>query len=66
MNIIVGAIPPRYHWLATIAGMEGDLTEGLIELQNLFNDLKGTPYEIYREEIIFYFGDIYSSFSFSK
>lgn len=63
LNAIVGSIPEKYQWLIKYAGMEGSISLGINELQQLYTEVDETPFQCYRHEVLFYLGFIYSVFS---
>lgn len=63
LHVMVGAVPKEYHWLVEMAGMEGTVPQGTSELMDLFEHLEGTPYTCYRDELLFYLGNIHNSFA---
>lgn len=62
LHTVVGAVPKEYHWLVDLAGMEGTIPQGVGELNALFRMLDGTALEPYKEEVLFYLGNIRLSF----
>ena len=63
LHVLVGAIPREYHWLVEMAGLEGTVPEGTAELVSLYDHLEGSPYACYRDELLFYLGNIHNSFA---
>lgn len=63
LHVLIGAVPSRYQWIIRLAGMEGSISEGLEELKGIHNAIGNTEFASYRTEILFYLGNIYSSFS---
>lgn len=63
LNAIVGSVPPQYQWIIKYAGMEGNISKGLVQLQELYEDVKSTSFHSYRPEILFYIGNIFLIFS---
>lgn len=63
LNAIVGSIPEKYQWLIKYAGMEGSISKGIDELQDLYIKVDNTSFKCYQHEILFYVGFIYSVFS---
>ena len=50
LHTLVGAIPNKYQWVLSLAGMEGSVASGLGELKALLQD---EQMELYRNEILF-------------
>lgn len=63
LHVLIGAVPSRYQWIVRLAGMEGSISEGLMELNSIYKAIGNTEFASYRTEILFYLGNIYSSFS---
>lgn len=63
LNAIVGSVPPQYQWIIKYAGMEGDISNGLNQLQASYEKVETTPFQSYRPEILFYIGNIFLIFS---
>ena len=43
--------------------MNGNITNGIEELQTLYSNINSTPFKSYQPEILYYLGSIYSAFS---
>ncbi len=55
LHIIVGLIPDQYKWLASLAGLEGTVTEGVLELKNVLNYSDDNPvYSLFKPDACFY------------
>jgi tetratricopeptide (TPR) repeat protein len=63
LNVVVGAVPREYHWLVEVAGMDGSTAVGTQELKSLFDACTKTDYDCYKEEILFYLTNIYTTFN---
>jgi len=57
----VGAIPHEYRWLVSIAGMEGTIPQGSAELFRMLGETEQGVFPEYKEEVLFYLVQIYSS-----
>ncbi len=66
LHALVGAIPKNYHWLVQLAGMKGTIPQGISELNDLLKEIEGTPYKIYKEEILFYLASLQTAFSMNE
>lgn len=51
LHTMVGAIPDKYQWGATLVGLRGDVEEGLGELQTVIQHGKQQPEFIFNEEV---------------
>ena len=60
LHIIIGSVPREYHWLVELAGMDGTVSQGTEELNQLYKTVNNTPYDCYKEEILFYLSNVYS------
>ena len=63
LNVILGSVPARYNWIINYAGMEGNITKGVDELQFFYKESLNKKFDCYRPEILFYLGYINSVFS---
>ena len=63
LDVVIGAVPREYHWLVEIAGMEGSVAQGTGDLKSLFKALEKTEYSCYREELLFYLSNLYTTFN---
>jgi len=63
LHATVGAIPQEYKWLIGIAGMEGTIEQGSSELFRMLNETDRGIFPEYKEEVLFYLVQIYSSIS---
>lgn len=55
LHIMVGLVPDQYRWLADLAGLEGNVTEGISELRNVLNYNGANPvYSLFKPEACFY------------
>ena len=63
LHAIVGAVPSKYNWIVNIAGMEGNVSEGIAELQKAYVQTGASPYKSYQTEILFYLGTTQSVFA---
>ena len=63
LNVVIGAVPREYHWLVEIAGMEGSVAEGSNDLKFLFKALEKSEFSCYREELLFYLSNLYTTFN---
>jgi hypothetical protein len=61
LHATVGAIPHEYQWLVGIAGMEGTIEQGSNELFRMLNETDRGIFPEYKEEVLFYLVQIYSS-----
>lgn len=61
LHAMVGAIPHEYRWLVSIAGMEGTIEQGSEELFRMLAETERGIYPEYKEEVLFYLVQIYSS-----
>jgi len=61
LHATVGAIPREYRWLISIAGMEGTIEQGSNELFRMLSETDRGIYPEYKEEVLFYLVQIYSS-----
>jgi hypothetical protein len=61
LHAMVGAIPHEYRWLIGIAGMSGTIEQGSNELFRALAETNRGIYPEYKEEILFYLVQIYSS-----
>ncbi len=61
LHAMVGAIPQEYRWLLSIAGMEGTIPQGSDELFRMMNEIDHGVFPEYKEEVLFYLVQIYSS-----
>ncbi len=61
LHAMVGAIPQQYRWLVGIAGMDGTIPEGSNELFRMLSETESGSYAEYKEEVLFYLTQIYSS-----
>lgn len=60
LHCAIGAIPPNYNWLKDLSGMEGSLEQGLLELLDCIKKNKGTPHQLFEEEILFTITNIWN------
>lgn len=51
LHIMVGAIPSKYQWGASLAGLHGDIRQGLQELQGVINYGKRYPQFMFNREL---------------
>lgn len=63
LHVLVGAVPKEYHWLVEMAGMDGTVPQGTSELMDLYDHIEGTEFSCYRDELLFYLGNIHNSFA---
>jgi hypothetical protein len=63
LHVIVGNVPKEYHWLVSLAGMDGTITQGTDELNRAMIELGNSDFSIYKEEILFYLSQLQSSFA---
>jgi hypothetical protein len=63
LHAMVGAIPQEYKWLVRIAGMEGTIPQGSEELFRMLSETDHGFFPEYKEEVLFYLVQIYSSIS---
>jgi tetratricopeptide (TPR) repeat protein len=63
LHVLIGAVPSRFTWIIRLAGMQGSVPRGLKELREVYDAIEPTAFSLYRTEILFYLGNIYSSFS---
>ncbi|MEO8085507.1 MAG: tetratricopeptide repeat protein [Bacteroidota bacterium] len=61
LHAMVGAIPHEYKWLVSIAGMEGTIPQGSDELFRMLAETDEGFFPEYKEEVLFYLVQIYSS-----
>jgi len=61
LHATVGAIPQEYKWLTGIAGMEGTIDQGSKELFRMLSETDRGIFPEYKEEVLFYLVQIYSS-----
>jgi hypothetical protein len=61
LHATVGAIPQEYKWLIGIAGMQGTIEQGSNELFRMLNETNRGIFPEYKEEVLFYLVQIYSS-----
>ena len=61
LHTMVGAIPHEYRWLVSLAGMEGTIPQGSDELFRMLNETGRGIFPEYRDEVLFYLVQIYSS-----
>lgn len=61
LHAMVGAIPKEYQWLVSIAGMEGTIPQGTEELFRMLNETQRNVFPEYKEEVLFYLVQVYSS-----
>lgn len=61
LHAMVGAIPHEYRWLVSIAGMDGTIPQGSDELFRLLGETERGVFPEYKEEVLFYLVQIYSS-----
>ena len=66
IHSLVGSVPPKFQWLVSLSGMEGNLGNGISELKLAYRQADTSIYSCYRGEILFYLGSIYSMFSISS
>lgn len=60
---LFGTVPEKYQWMMKISSMEGDIMKGELMLRELYNELEGTTYSVYKTEVLVYLGFIYSNFN---
>lgn len=65
LHATVGAIPREYKWLVSIAGMEGTIEQGSNELFRMLSETDRGIFPEYKEEVLFYLVQIYSSITTS-
>ncbi|MFZ7115904.1 MAG: tetratricopeptide repeat protein [Bacteroidota bacterium] len=63
LDVVIGAVPREYHWLVEIAGMEGSVAQGTSDLKSLFKALEKSEFSCYREELLFYLSNLYTTFN---
>lgn len=63
LHAIVGAVPSKYSWIVNLAGMKGNVSEGMTELHAAYEITGASLYKSYQTEILFYLGTSYSVFS---
>ncbi len=63
LNVLIGSVPGQYQWILNYAGIDGNITEGITELQELYDDAGNHGFSSYRPEILFYQGFISSVLS---
>ena len=63
LNVFVGSVPQQYQWIVKYTGMNGNITNGIEELQTLYSNINSTPFKSYQPEILYFLGSIYSTFS---
>ena len=56
LHTMVGAIPGKYQWGATLAGLTGNVTQGLEELQSVIEHGKQFPNFEFNEEVQIVYG----------
>ncbi|MFH1296647.1 MAG: tetratricopeptide repeat protein [Bacteroidota bacterium] len=55
LHIIVGLIPAQYQWLANLAGLEGTISEGILELKYVLNYRDDNPvFSLFKPEACYY------------
>lgn len=63
LRAIVGAVPSKYNWIVNLAGMKGNVSEGMSELRMAYDVTGKSIYKSYQTEILFYLGTSQSVFS---
>lgn len=66
LKVVIGAVPREYKWLVEIAGMTGSVPEGTSDLKTLYRSLEFSDYSCYREELLFYLTNLYTTFVSSE
>jgi tetratricopeptide (TPR) repeat protein len=62
LSVLIGSVPGKYQWLLNTVGIEGNITDGVKQLQFLYDEAESHGFISYRPEILFYEGFISSVF----
>lgn len=54
VNVILGAIPPNMKGILQSFGFKGDVSQGIKKLDVLSSTISNSPYNFYKEEVIFF------------